>query len=191
MEATPIFLRHGKHGGAPRGAEIGQRAVSVGLRAALAPSAELARELAGTIELHFYDGGYAGLLLQEDGAANLCLTAARGRLADGPEALVAALAREAPLLAERLGGARPEWEAIAGVPLAARTGYRSRLYLVGDAAVTPALRRRIAGAASGLGAAQACRTATDGRPRLSTLLRQAAKRPPRHRRGARHMAERR
>ena len=93
MEGDAIFLATGKHELRGAAREIGTRPVSVGLRAAFAPSAETGRALAGTIELHLYGGGYAGLLLQEDGAVNLCLTAARDRLGGGPEALVAALAR--------------------------------------------------------------------------------------------------
>ncbi len=60
----------------------------------LAPSPALARALDGVIELHLFDGGYAGLLLQEDGSANLCLSAARARLkqAGGVEALIDELA---------------------------------------------------------------------------------------------------
>ena len=97
--------------------DIGARPVSVGLRAALPPSPALAAALAGTIELHLYDGGYAGLLLQEDGAANLCLSVARERMTGGPEALLADLVRESPLLGERLDASPPgQWEAIAGVP---------------------------------------------------------------------------
>lgn len=160
MEGDAIFLATGKHELRGAARAIGKRPVSVGLRTALAPSVELARDLAGTIELHLYDGGYAGLLLQEDGAVNLCLTAARNRFADGPEALVAALAKEAPMLGERIGGARLEWEAIAGVPY----GWRARatepgLYRIGDqAAVIASLAGDgIAVAlASGAAAASAC-----------------------------------
>jgi menaquinone-9 beta-reductase len=160
MEGDAIFLATGKHELRGAAREIGKRSVSVGLRAAFAPSAALTRDLAGTIELHLYDGGYAGLLLQEDGAVNLCLTAARGRLAGGPEALVAALTREAALLADRIGGAHYDWEAIAGVPY----GWRARatepgLYRIGDqAAVIASLAGDgIAVAlASGAAASHAC-----------------------------------
>lgn len=160
MAGDAIFLATGKHDLRGAARETGGRTLSVGLRAALAPSAQAARALAGTIELHLYDGGYAGLLLQEDGAVNLCLSAARGRLGGGPEALLAELAREAPLLAERIGDATPDWEAIAGVPY----GWRARatapgLYRIGDqAAVIASLAGDgIAVAlASGAAAAHAC-----------------------------------
>jgi flavin-dependent dehydrogenase len=108
----------------------------IGLRTALAPSPALERALGGMIELHLFDGGYAGLLLQEDGRANLCLSASRARLkqAGGVAALVAALAAELPSLRERLGqGEASEWSAVSGVPY----GWRARdtmpgLYRLGD-----------------------------------------------------------
>jgi flavin-dependent dehydrogenase len=110
----------------------------IGLRTALAPSAALERVLEGVIELHLFDGGYAGLLLQEDGKANLCLSAARRRIkaAGGIERLVAALADELPALAGRLReGVAAEWSAVSGVPYgwrAARTA--PGIYRVGDQA---------------------------------------------------------
>jgi flavin-dependent dehydrogenase len=194
LEGEAIFLATGKHElrGAVR--EIGKRPVSVGLRTALAPSAELARALAGTIELHLYGGGYAGLLLQEDGTANLCLTAARGRLGGGPEALVAALAREAPLLAERIGGAKLDWEAVAGVPY----GWRARatepgLYRIGDqAAVIASLAGDgIAVAlASGAAAAHACLHGDGpGARAYQRAFARRAKRPLAIAETLRHMAE--
>lgn len=119
IEAQSIFLATGKHD--LRGlARPHDRAGSVGLRVRLAPSAKLTRALSGTIELHLFEGGYAGLLLQDDGSANLCLSIAPGRLAAAggrPEGLIAALAQEAPLLSERFGAGVPgKWIAIAGVP---------------------------------------------------------------------------
>jgi len=104
----------------------------------LPPRPDLDAALAGIIELHLYDGGYAGLLLQEDGAANFCLSVSRARLAaaGSPEALVDALAAEAPLLAERLGADRPSrWEAIAGVPYGWRAAATEPgLFRLGDQA---------------------------------------------------------
>jgi flavin-dependent dehydrogenase len=156
MEADNLFLATGKHElrGAVR--EIGNRPVSVGLRAALPPMSDLS----GVIELHLFDGGYAGLLAQEDGTTNLCLTVARARMTDR-DALIAALIEEAPLLGERIGASLPDrWEAVAGVPYGWRalsTG--AGLYRVGDQAAVIA---SIAGdgiavaLASGAAAAQAC-----------------------------------
>jgi flavin-dependent dehydrogenase len=93
------------------------------------------RELDGFIELHLFDEGYAGLLLQEDGFANLCLSVSKRRLAraGGVGGLLDELAREAPRLRERLAEAPAGWEAVAGVPY----GWRARttapgLFRIGD-----------------------------------------------------------
>lgn len=158
--ADALFVATGKHELRGVAREYGTRKVSVGLRAAFAPSAEVARELAGTVELHLYDGGYAGLLLQEDGQVNLCLSVAQARMGEGREALVAALLRESPALAARIGGQALDWEAIAGVPY----GWRARttapgVFRLGDQA---AVIGSVAGdgvaiaLASGIAAAQAC-----------------------------------
>ncbi len=135
VEADALFLATGKHElrGAPRLPADERRGLAAGLRASLPSRPDLQQGLAGVIELHLFDGGYAGLLLQEDGSANICLSVARGRLADGIEALLEGLEREAPLLADRLGGARPEWDAIASIPYGwrARTGEAGR-FRIGD-----------------------------------------------------------
>jgi flavin-dependent dehydrogenase len=189
MAADALFLATGKHElrGAVR--PVGNRPISVGLRAAVDPP----DGLAGIIELHLYDGGYAGLLLQEDGAANLCLSVAQARMADGREALLARLMREAPLLAERLGGRIPsEWEAIAGVPY----GWRARagapgLFRIGDqAAVIASLAGDgIAVAlASAAAAAHACLHG-DGAPAFQLAFAARAKGPIAIAETLRHMAE--
>jgi flavin-dependent dehydrogenase len=108
----------------------------VGLRTALSPSGELEAALDGVIELHLFDGGYGGLLLQEDGSANLCLSVARWRLkrAGGIPNLVRALEAELPALRARLGNGAPTgWSAVSGVPY----GWRARrtgdgVYRLGD-----------------------------------------------------------
>ena len=138
IAADALFLATGKHElrGAARDLEGRREAPAAGLRAALPASAALDQALANIIELHFFDRGYAGLLLQEDGAANFCLSVAAARLsaAGGVEPLLAELLAEAPALAERLGGALPEaWDAIAGVPY----GWRAQeseagLFRIGD-----------------------------------------------------------
>ena len=140
LEAESLFLATGKHElrGAARPLDARSEPPAAGLRAALPPRPDLDAALAGIIELHLYDGGYAGLLLQEDGAANFCLSVSRARLAaaGSPEALVDALAAEAPLLAERLGADRPSrWEAIAGVPYGWRAAATEPgLFRLGDQA---------------------------------------------------------
>ena len=138
--AEALFLATGKHElrGTARPLNGRREPPAAGLRTSLAARPDLQRALGGMIELHLFDDGYAGLLLQEDGTANFCLSISRARLAEagGPEALLAALAAEAPILAERLGGGVPaSWEAVAGVPY----GWRARaggsgLFRLGDQA---------------------------------------------------------
>lgn len=157
IAADALFLATGKHELRGAARAIGDRPVSVGLRATLPAMPDLA----GTIELHLFDGGYAGLLVQEDDSVNLCLTVTRARMTGRPEALVAELAAEAPRLGERLAAGMPaSWEAVAGVPY----GWRARAgdedcYRLGDQAAVIA---SLAGdgiaiaLASGAAAARAC-----------------------------------
>ncbi|HEX8572057.1 MAG TPA: FAD-dependent monooxygenase [Allosphingosinicella sp.] len=138
IEAGALVLATGKHElrGAARPVDIS--AAPLGLRTSLAPGSTLESALDGVIELHLYDGGYAGLLLQEDGTANLCLSASRGRLkaAGGIEPLVERLAGELPALAARLAeGEASGWTAISGVPYGWRAGPTcDGAYRVGDQA---------------------------------------------------------
>ena len=196
IEARAVFLATGKHELRGAARETGRRPLSAGLRVALAPTPKLERALADTIERHLYDGGYAGLLLQEDGAVNLCLTVARERMAGGPEALMRELAREAPLLAGRIDGAAPGWEAVAGIPY----GWRARttepgLYRIGDqAAVIASLAGDgIAVAlASGAAAARACLHGDGpGARAYQPAFARQARRPLAVAEALRHMAEHR
>jgi len=133
-----LFLATGKHElrGVARahGREVGT--LAIGLRARLGASPALTAALAGVIELHLFDGGYAGLLLQEDGSTNLCLSVSPERLAGlRPEALAAALAQEAPALGARLDAAASvgRWSAIAGIPYGWRaTSSQSGIFRIGD-----------------------------------------------------------
>jgi flavin-dependent dehydrogenase len=123
LAADALFLATGKHDlrGLSRPREASGEDPAVGLRARLTPSARLTRDLEGVIELHLFERGYAGLLLQEDGSANLCLSVAASRLANAngkAETLLAELAADAPALAERWGEAADtrKWLAVSGVP---------------------------------------------------------------------------
>jgi flavin-dependent dehydrogenase len=127
-----LLLAAGKHElrGLARPLTDRRAHLAVGLRAGLPPSPAREAALAGVIELHAFDGGYAGLLLQEDGQANLCLSVSQGRLAAAgtPASLLAELLRDLPVLAERIGTDLPdELIAIAGVPY----GWRARATLPG------------------------------------------------------------
>lgn len=141
-----LFFATGKHdlrgAGRPRSASD----ATLGLRLRLPRSASRLGSLADTIELHLFERGYAGLVLQEDGTTNVCLAVRKSMLAGSggnPRHLVASLARNNPAFQARLGD---EWdqaviEAIAAVPYGwlvrrASTG----LFRLGDqAAVIPSL----------------------------------------------------
>lgn len=135
IEAGALILATGKHElrGLARPLGGWGEAPAAGLRA-LVPATP---GLEGTIELHLFDQGYAGLLVQEDGMANLCLSVSRRTLAaaGSPAALVAALVAQAPALGARIGAVPESWEAVAGVPY----GWRARdtapgIYRIGDQA---------------------------------------------------------
>jgi flavin-dependent dehydrogenase len=136
LGADALLLATGKHElrGVARPRDTSRD--PVGLRTALSPSPRLDRRLDGVIELHLFDGGYAGLLLQEDGCANLCLSVARRRIkrAGGIPNLIRTLSDELPALRERLREGEPVgWSAISGVPYGwwAR-GTDPGLYRLGD-----------------------------------------------------------
>ncbi len=128
LSSDTIMLGTGKHDlrGALRSGAARGREAAVGLRARLEPSPSLSAALANRIELHVFEGGYAGLLLLEDGAANLCLSLSRARLAAerSPAAVLATLAETNPLLGERLGQAHSTgpWSSIANIPYGWRAG---------------------------------------------------------------------
>lgn len=196
IAADAVFLATGKHELRGAARQTGARAVSVGLRSAFRPAPTTLRALAGTIELHLYDGGYAGLLVQEEETVNLCLTVSRERMAStgSPEALLAELERECPLLGERIGGAALAWEAVAGVPygwIARRT--EPGCYRVGDQAAVIA---SLAGDGIALALASGVAAARSAIAGESALAFQAAfarrvARPIRIAEALRHMAEHR
>jgi len=156
-----LFLATGKHElrGLARPRVAGDPVL--GLRACLPATPALARLLGDAIELHLFARGYAGLVLHEDGTANLCLAVHRARLDEAggrPAALLAMLGAESPQLGERLAaGVAGPARAIANIPY----GWRARaaprgLYRLGDqAAVIPSL----AGEGIGIALASAARAA--------------------------------
>ncbi|EZP74051.1 Monooxygenase FAD-binding protein precursor [Sphingomonas paucimobilis] len=135
IAANAIFLATGKH--EMRGLARRFAHSSAGLRASL-PSSQRLDGLAEVVELHLFDDGYAGLLMQEDGSANLCLSVSRDRLneAGSIAALLPDLMRQAPALAARMEGTvPPRFDAVAGVPY----GWRARdssdgIFRIGDQA---------------------------------------------------------
>jgi flavin-dependent dehydrogenase len=140
LSADQLILATGKHDlrgiARPRPAAGEDR--MVGLRVHLAPGGALRTALRGTIELHLFRGGYAGLLLQEDGVANLCMAVRGSRLADAgsPTRLFEELARESPPLGDRIGaGSVSVIDAIAQVPYGWRAQEGTRgVFRTGDQA---------------------------------------------------------
>lgn len=141
-----LFLATGKHDVRESGRPRQARDPAVGLRLRLPASRVRTVLLAGRIELHLFAGGYAGIVLQEGGSANVCLAVRKSLLAahgGNPEALLAALSARHRPFALRLG---EDWagqtvETIGAVPYGwiARST-RPGLFRLGDqAAVIPSL----------------------------------------------------
>jgi flavin-dependent dehydrogenase len=163
IEADALFLATGKHDlrGLARGAELGDDP-TLGLRVRLGPSEALDRLVGGTIELHLFDRGYAGIARQEDGTVNLCMAVHRSRLsaAGSPDRLLDALAIESPRLGDRLAhrASGAAIDAVANVPY----GWRAAdgiagLFRLGDqAACIPSL----AGEGMGIAIESGARAAT-------------------------------
>lgn len=161
LGAPSVFLAAGKHGfrGFAREAGAWQRADPVmGLRLRMPAAPALDRLVADAVELHLFDRGYAGLVRQEDGGANLCLAVHKSRLdaAGGdPAALLRQIGHDLPPLGERL--AHADWtrtvDAIGHVPYGWRAhGTAPGLFRLGDqAGVIPSL----AGEGMGLALASA------------------------------------
>lgn len=141
-----LFLATGKHDVRGPGRPRDARDPALGLRLRLPASAAREALLAGRIELHLFAGGYAGIVLQEDGSANVCLAVRKSLLgASGgdPAALLETLAASHPAFAQRLGSdwAAQPVETVGAVPygwIARDT--RPGLFRLGDqAAVIPSL----------------------------------------------------
>lgn len=165
IAADALFLATGKHDlrGLARPDDARGVDPTLGLRLRLGPARPLDRLIGDAVELHLFDRGYAGLVRQEDGTANLCLAVRRSRLAEAgsPAALLAALGRDAPPLADRLAfmAADARFDAVANVPYGWRaTDGAAGLFRLGDqAGVIPSLAGEGMGIAlaSGLAAARA------------------------------------
>lgn len=163
-EAETLFLATGKHDvrGQARPRESDDPALGLRLRIPADPA--LHALLAKRIELHLFEGGYAGIVLQEDGSANVCLALRKSLLAGAggdPRALLDRLAAEHGAFGERMAFAAPDLpiDSIGAVPY----GWLARdtepgLYRLGDqAAVIPSLAGEgmAIALASGAAAAQA------------------------------------
>lgn len=163
LEPDALLLASGKHDvrGSARPADARGHDPALGLRVRLPSSAHLHALVGDAIELHLFDRGYCGIVRQEDGSANACMAVHRSRLheAGSPDALLHAIAAEAPALAERLASGWGEIDAIANVPYGWRTAETTAgVFRLGDqAAVIPSLAGEGIGiaVASGLSSARA------------------------------------
>lgn len=165
-----IFLATGKHDvrGAPR--PRGDSDPALGLRVRLPAHDRLRAMLKGRIELHLFRGGYAGIVLQEGGSANVCMALRKSLLAEAggdPRALLRRLATEYPAFGERMAYAPDDLavDTVGSVPygwIARET--QDGIWRLGDqAAVIPSLAGEgmAIAMASGEAAAKAWLAATD------------------------------
>lgn len=147
MQAPALILATGKHdlrGSGGRGLPADP---ALGLRWRLAGTPRLHALVGHAVELHLFAGGYAGLALQEDGYANLCMAVKRSLLvaAGGdPLALLERLANANPALGARIAASGSEpgpAQAVANVPYGWITAApASGALRIGDqAAVIPSL----------------------------------------------------
>lgn len=144
--AETVFLATGKHDVRGQARPRAARDPALGMRMRIPAQPELRALLAQRIELHLFPGGYAGIVLQEDGNANVCLALRKSLLAEaggGPRTLLDRLATEHRHFGERMAFAAPDLpiDNIGAVPY----GWVCRetepgLYRLGDqAAVIPSL----------------------------------------------------
>lgn len=190
LSAPSLFLASGKHGFRGQAREPAawqQHDPVMGLRLRVPPHPTLDRLIGDAVELHLFDRGYAGLVRQEDGSANLCLATHKSRLdaAGGdPAALLRALGAAHPHLGERLAFA--DWsrsiDAIGHVPY----GWRSAdtapgLFRLGDqAGVIPSLAGEGMGLALASGDAAVAawrRGGSDAAPAFQQALAARLRRP--------------
>lgn len=148
IDAESLFVGVGKHDVRgiirPRTDTAGGQ--TLGLRVMLEAHPALQRLIGDTIELHLFDGGYCGILLNETGQANVCLAVRKSRLAEAdgdPLTLLRQWGAQNPAFGERLVFMRGDdsVDAIAAVPYGWRASQtRAGRFLMGDqAAVIPSL----------------------------------------------------
>ncbi|MEO8619375.1 MAG: FAD-dependent monooxygenase, partial [Sphingomicrobium sp.] len=83
IDPDSLFFANGKHDvrGLPRREARSGGDLSIGIRLRLGPHPALTEMIGDRIELHLFDRGYGGLILQEDGTANLCMAVRKSALA--------------------------------------------------------------------------------------------------------------
>ena len=141
-----IFLASGKHDVRGMVRPRADEDPALGLRIRVPAHERLRARLKNRIELHLFRGGYAGIVLQEDGSANVCLALRKSLLGEAggdPRALIDRLGREHPRFGDRIQYApvNAPVDTVGSVPygFVARTTDEG-VYRVGDqAAVIPSL----------------------------------------------------
>lgn len=146
LRAQRVVAAYGRRNNLDRAlgrADANRRSPFVGykLRHSLRPGARAAAaSLAGSVEVHLFDGGYCGVSVVEDGSVNACLLAHERVLkpADGvaPRDLPAFLARLSPSLRARFADLLPAGEPLAAAQLdfSVRTTSVGPVLFLGDAA---------------------------------------------------------
>lgn len=142
LRARNVMLATGKHDLRGQRRPPGRQPDLLGLKAYLRLAEP--HDLRGTVELHLFPGGYAGLEMVEGERANLCLVVRQpvfAALGHRWEALLAHLAATSPGLAARLRGAAPCQDrplAIAAIPYGLVQEEAQGVWRLGDqAAVIP------------------------------------------------------
>lgn len=170
LREDSLFLATGKHDlrGLAR-PKVETADPTLGLRIKIEAHPGLSALIASSIELHLFDRGYVGLLLQEDGRANLCLAVRKSKLAEAggnPARLLRAIGDDCPMLGDRLAfvGTMPDADAIAAVPYGWRAcDTQPGIFRLGDqAACIPSLAGEGIGIAIASGIAAASAWATHG-----------------------------
>lgn len=142
FEAEAVFLASGKHDLRNLRREHSGHQDLIGLKMHLGLDRAQQQALKETVEVHLYDGGYAGLELVEGGKANLCFLIQKDIYTkvchnDWSEVLTW-LGNRSPYLKARLAGARSLWPkplAVYGTPygyIHARGSPQPGLFRLGD-----------------------------------------------------------
>jgi len=144
VTAEDAFLATGKHDLRGWKRPPGRQNDLVGFKLHWRLTAAQAIALGTSVELFLFPGGYAGLELVENGAANLCLVVRQPQLArldNRWDLLLAGLRSDFLVLHQRLANSEPCWDrplAIASIPYGHVQGGGSGPWRLGDqAAVIP------------------------------------------------------